>query len=157
MRVIIDTNVFYDGLLSSRMNSNVIAARKIISALSSDILQVVMNQEMLFEFLYVLNVQVSLVPKNSNRYTRAIATIASTVEKATHETHLEPRFITDPDDAMFIECAIDAHVPFIVSNDNSLKGFVRFNKQKGNTAAIQLLNDHHIQIYSPEDFVEHVL
>lgn len=157
MRVVIDTNVFIHGMLSQHHDPVSQACRKIMKAVADEKIQLVVNPLTAQELIYVFSMEAAKMPKLYRQSIRALATFVAYAEHVEHATHLDRSWIHDVDDAMFIECAVDAAVSYIVSDDYSLKRFAKYNLKNGNLDALQFLNEHHIEIHDPESLVANVL
>ncbi|PLS10612.1 putative toxin-antitoxin system toxin component, PIN family [Bacillus licheniformis] len=66
------------------------------------------------------------------------------------ETHTEITSCSDPEDAMFFECAIDGNAEYCISSDRSIYEFKNYSK---NVMELALVKD--IKIFNPQQYVEH--
>ncbi len=89
---------------------------------------------------------------------RAFATYAGAGEFLNHSpTNWNPKWIYDVKDKMFVECALDGDVPYVVSNDYSLKRFIQWNLSQGHHEAVATVEERGIHFLSPEEFADHLL
>jgi putative PIN family toxin of toxin-antitoxin system len=65
------------------------------------------------------------------------------------ETQTRFPWCSDPDDAMFVECAIDGQADFVISNDHSLTTIKEYVTDEH---ALELIRD--IEFVTPEEFLK---
>jgi hypothetical protein len=122
IRAVLDTNVLISALLFTGLPS------RLVSAWQSARFQPVVSPAILDEYLRVLaypKFRLTLVEIRSlveQELLPFVETVRETSEKVTI-----PR---DPNDAKFIECALTATVPYVVSGDADLLSLRRFETVK---------------------------
>jgi len=158
MRAVIDTNVFVYGVMGSTDLSLKLACQKILRAVQENRVIPVVNGWMLEEYIRVTSVRAFSQHSKFARYMNLFAEKA-VVFKHTNKSicDWDPRWIYDPDDKIFVECAIDGNVPFVISHDYSLKRFIDWNLSQGHNEAVATVEECGIRFLSPEGFADHVL
>ena len=111
MKVIIDTNVFISGVFWSGSPS------KILQLWKNGKIQLVLSNEILEEYQRVVN---EISEKFSNIDIAEI--MALLVEKSIicNSKPFEKQICTDPNDDMFLECAVSNQIKYIISGDKNL-------------------------------------
>lgn len=111
MRIVVDTNVFVSGVFFSG------PPHRILEAWRSRTIDLVLSSEILDEYERVgrmLALQFSGV--DLSPFLQLLATHAHLVKAAP----MEQQICTDPDDDMFLACALAGHVRLIVTGDRAL-------------------------------------
>ena len=115
MRVIVDTNVWVSGLLWRGMSW------KLLRLAEAGAIELCMTPTMLVELAEVLSYerlqtrleQLGLTPAELVAYALNLATIFEVPDG-------DPIVVTDPDDDIFLHCAVVAGAAFVVSGDHHL-------------------------------------
>lgn len=141
MRVVLDTSTFIKATLE-RDKTTWQCIRKVMSSY-----QIIATEEMAKELLVSLYIVAGRKAKNplpSYRIAALLLLQAKLVENRT----VYP-WCYDPEDAMFIECAIDGEANFVISNDKSLTTLKDYVTNK---KALEMVSG--IQFLTPEDFLK---
>lgn len=141
-RIVIDTSSFIRAFLESDL-----VARDMFKKFPSLGYQLVMTEEIAKEWLIATNNVILRRKMNPNPYLRSVAKFllrAIEVEKQT-----DFPWCSDPDDAMFVECAIDGQADFVISNDHSLTTIKEYVTDEH---ALELIRD--IDFVTPEEFLK---
>jgi len=157
MRVIIDTNVFIHGLFTRGQSFLDVACRNIVQAVRDGRICAVGSEEIVTEYLWMILgrlLQLKLKREQIQTvYFPAVIKVIASIEKAPHHTFLPDDWIRDPDDKMFLECAADAMVSMIISEDRALLDLEKY----GDDDVIHFVRKHGIQIIHPEEFARRYL
>jgi uncharacterized protein len=127
-RVVLDTNVIISGLWSG-------PPRKIIDSWQEGNIQVIVSQEILTEYLEVLE-RFNLPPETQDDFLLLFVESARTVFVKPPHTALVIK--EDPADNKFLSCAVEGKADYIVSGDRHL---------------LQLSHHKTIPIITPREFV----
>ncbi|HEY9747043.1 MAG TPA: putative toxin-antitoxin system toxin component, PIN family [Oculatellaceae cyanobacterium] len=118
MRVVIDTSTFIKAILErDRIAWNCIRNLMVSSF-------ILMNREMAKELFVAIYQVAGRKGKNPLPAFRIASSILLYVIPVETETKFP--WCSDPDDAMFVECAIDGKADLVISNDHSLTGIKEY-------------------------------
>ncbi|CCQ94330.1 hypothetical protein CULT_1800003 [[Clostridium] ultunense Esp] len=141
-RIVIDTSSFIRAFLESDT-----VARDMFKMFPSLDYQLVMTEEIAKEWLIATNNVILRRKMNPNPYLRAVAVFL--LKSIEIEKKTDFSWCSDPDDAMFIECAIDAQAKYVISNDRSLTGLKEYVTDE---RALEMIRD--IEFVTPGDFLK---
>lgn len=147
MRVVIDTSTIIRGL--TRRYSE---PAYIVDQVKIGNLILVMSNEMALELIiaiYNMCRQNNISDSRTKNYLRAVTSFVYASERVEPKTNFSS--CSDPDDAMFIECAIDAKVPVCISSDPSIFRIKDYCKNPGDLKLIQ-----NIKFFRPQDFYNYI-
>lgn len=141
MKIIVDTSTFIKGMLEGDRYSEQVIRK----AISRD--QIFLTDEMARE----LNVAIYQVAARKGKNPAPALRVASVYLLRASAVHTKTRFpwCFDPDDAMFIECAIDGNVDVVISNDRSLTTVKEYVTDE---YALTLIRP--IQFLTPEQLIQ---
>ncbi len=111
MKVIIDTNVFISGVFWSG------APAKILQLWRKGTLQLVLSNDILEEYHRVVS---EISTKFSDIDISEIMTLLIKTAVVCDTKRFKKQVCTDPDDDMFLECAVTNQIRYIVSGDKEL-------------------------------------
>lgn len=141
MKIIIDTSSFIRATLERDFG-----AKEVIKKALSDF-EIVMTDEMAQELLRAIYIVAGR--KGRNPLPAYLLASIFLLQAKRIETKTKFPWCYDPDDAMFIECAIDSGAKFVVSNDRSLTTLKEYVADK---KALELIKD--IEFLTPEEFLK---
>jgi putative PIN family toxin of toxin-antitoxin system len=141
MKLIMDTSTFIKGMLEG----DVCSEQVIRNAIASH--QTILTEEMAKE----LNVAIYQVAARKGKNPVPALRVASVYLLRSQPIRKISRFswCSDPDDAMFIECAIDGKADVVISNDRSLTTIKEYVTDEYAKSLIRP-----IQFLTPEQFIQ---
>lgn len=140
MRVVVDTSTIIKGLLRRFTEPSYIVDR-----ILDGTYRLIMTEEMAKELMvatYAIAVKHNADYKKHLRSLGIITLNAYRIKTTTVFTSC-----SDPEDSMFIECAIDGEASYCISSDRSLFNLQNYCKDKDE---LELISG--IEFYNPEDF-----
>lgn len=144
MRIVVDTNVFIDGIFKSEN-----FCKAIFNLKSHNKVTFVMNKEMQGELIYTFyNILIEVFKKKGevNKEIKVLPLAASLskclwqVEEIDHIINTN-YCIEDKSDNKFIDCCIDGNVKYLITQDNHL-----------NSISDKIKEEHDIEVLSPFQF-----
>lgn len=169
MEIVIDTNVFVNGIFTHGVNATDQACKTIMrEAMTGKIISPIGNTKIIGEYLWVLVARLEQLigrvkrEEFRNHYLNAVRQLIQEVQIYPSNTTIPPHWIDDSDDPektdkMFLECAVDAGANIVISDDHSIKHFIQYNTTMGNDDALQFIQRHGLQLYDPITFVKQYL
>lgn len=139
MKIIVDTSSFIRATLERDFGAKKVIM-KILSAFEI-VMTVDMAQELL-RAIYLVSGR-----KGKNPLPAYLLASVFLLHAKSIGTKTKFSWCYDPDDAMFIECAIDSDAKYVISNDRSLTTLKEYVTDK---KALEMIKD--IEFLTPEDF-----
>ena len=133
MKIVLDTNVFISGIFFSGPPAQILKAQK------EQKIQIVLSQEILDEYQRVAG---ELSAKFPSVDIEPIIELLTIYGEVVETAGISVTVCEDPDDNMFLECAIASNSKIIVSGDNHL---LKISGYQG------------IDILKPREFLDNVL
>ncbi|QSB48779.1 putative toxin-antitoxin system toxin component, PIN family [Parageobacillus toebii] len=147
MKLVVDSSTIIRGLFRKFTEPAYIVDR-----IADNSYQLLMTEEMAKELLiaiYIACRAAKLDESSTKKYLRAIATFTLAAQKVKIRTKFTS--CSDPDDNMFIECAINGKAKYCISSDPSIYTIKSYCK---NQHELNLIKD--IDFFNPEKFYEHI-
>jgi putative PIN family toxin of toxin-antitoxin system len=145
MRTVVDTSTIIRGLLRRFSEP-----AYIVDQIKNGNYKLLMTEEMAKELsiaIYLMCLKNNLEPKKFLRATSVFTLHATPVDTITRFTSC-----SDPEDAMFIECAVDGQAECCISSDHSVYEIKDYCKDE---VELTLIKD--IEFYNPQDFYNFVV
>lgn len=147
MRVVVDTNVFINGIFKEDSFSKAVFSLKYLNKISF-----VMNQKMQNELLITFgNILLEALRKKSNKTGKMeeinlfpfMATLSKCLWQVEEIDHIinTNYIIDDPSDNKFIDCCIDGNVKYLITQDQHI-----------NSVSQTLKKEYDINVLSPMQF-----
>jgi uncharacterized protein len=147
MNLVVDSSTIIRGLFKKYTEP-----AYIVNRISDNSYRLLMTEEMAKELqiaIYIACRKINLDEEKTKKYLRAIATFTLAAKKVITRTRFTS--CSDPEDNMFIECAIDGKAKYCISSDPSIYTIKSYCK---NQRELSLIKD--IDFFNPQKFYEHV-
>ncbi|MFP7327898.1 putative toxin-antitoxin system toxin component, PIN family [Bacillus subtilis] len=150
MKAVVDTSTLLRALLTKFSEP-----KYIFSKIENGDFELLMTAEMAGElndaFTSAVMRAAKKSPKVRQRYNQFANAIAIFILGATQiNTKTKITSISDPEDAMFLECAVDGDAEYCISSDHSIFKFKEYSQDK---VELALVAD--IKIFNPQQYVNH--
>jgi uncharacterized protein len=145
MKLVVDSSTIIRGLLRKYTEP-----AYIVDQIKNGSYNLLMTEEMAKELsiaIYLMCEKNGISPKKYLRATSSFILHATGVETVTKFTSC-----SDPEDAMFIECAIDGNAKYCISSDHSVFNIKEYCK---NAEELSLIEN--IDFYNPQDYYTFVV
>lgn len=143
IRVVVDTNVFINGIFKNNDFCKAIFNLKSLNKIKF-VMNKEMNNELLFTFARILLISYSKINEDISNLVPLMATLSKCLWKVEEIDHIiHTNYCTaDKSDNKFIDCCIDGGVKYLITQDVHI-----------NSASAHLKKDgYNIEIYSPMQF-----
>lgn len=153
MRIVADTSTLIRGLLKRHSEP-----AQLVQDIKSGHYEMIMTNEMAKELSVAIYMAVESYNKslrnqqdrlNHKKYLRAIGIFLLQAEKIAKHTTITS--CSDPEDAMFIECAIDGQAEHCISSDPSIFNFPAYCQNSAELALVQ-----GIRFNNPQGFFQEI-
>lgn len=143
MKIIVDTSTIIRGFFTTKYPE----PKFIVDHIANGTFQLAMTEEMAKELTVAVLTIAEKYGENPKRFLRNITSFIYYAKKVPKLTTFKS--CADPEDSMFIECAIDGGVKHVISSDRHIFNIKSYIKNQHEAAMIQ-----DIHFYNPQQFYE---